>query len=818
LRETETIMDMQSIFQIRRRPRKPNRRGVLLLVCLSLLVLFAVIGVTFVMVSGQYRSAARSEVRTERYGDDPGSNTRPGELLDEAFMQLARGTTNNHSSLQFHDLLGDKYGHEVLRGQVENVVVPLPTGSGQVLEFSVQTTTNMSPFAGYYNGCLLTVLNGPAAGKTARVIGYNPSASATSSRFRVLAFDGGVAPVIGDGLIVNARPFTGTGFGYDATTGKLTQLDGHGEHPLTLVPHFKYAGGSPVIGGAHEDYDAPDVQNMALAYIPTSGAMIPSFHRPDLVNYWFNVEGITAWTDLFDSTHADYDERRELARHIILRPLQTDHPNFTGSNPGFDATAATNPNPWDIDNDGDGAPDSIWVDLGFPAQTSADGRQFKPLFAFLCVDLDGRLNVNAHGSLAEAYDIDATSGDPAILGPATAYFAGRSSPWQITQMPRGQGYGPAEISLRPLWDVSDANAWQRYSQLFAGNANWEGRYGERASLGSAPAGYDSTAPFVGPHPGRSSQGNVANDDMLSAIAQFGFYGIPNMFSSPPDMWGRRWLGLDLRGAPMWASYNANLEAMEILDDPYEIDLSHKVVRNARDYNTTTDNPFSAYELEAILRPYDIDSATLPQRLRNLLYSESAPGAPYPVVSQHRHLVTTDTFDAPVASMKLPQNIDPADFATITGMPTSQATIIDLYRYRLLKANASLTANDINLQLRAMLPFDLVGGLKMDVNRAFGNGLDDNNNGAVDEPGETDGSGNPTSMWPQIYGTTVPFLPVWDSTTEPNNDYATRQAYARHLYVLAMFLKGRGCRSTLTTTRAITATPKPRMAWRNGRST
>ena len=53
--------------------------------------------------------------------------------------------------------------------------------------------------------------------------------------------------------------------------------------------------------------------------------------------------------------------------------------------------------PWDVDNDNDGVPDSIWVDIGDPIIEAEDGTRYKPLYAFLIMDMDGRLNVNAHG-------------------------------------------------------------------------------------------------------------------------------------------------------------------------------------------------------------------------------------------------------------------------------------------------------------------------------------------------------------------------------------------------------------------------------------
>ena len=48
------------------RRRRPARRGVLLLLMLSLLVLFAVVGVTYVLVSSQFRRSAAAPARLEQ--------------------------------------------------------------------------------------------------------------------------------------------------------------------------------------------------------------------------------------------------------------------------------------------------------------------------------------------------------------------------------------------------------------------------------------------------------------------------------------------------------------------------------------------------------------------------------------------------------------------------------------------------------------------------------------------------------------------------------------------------------------------------------
>ncbi len=74
----------------------------------------------------------------------------------------------------------------------------------------------------------------------------------------------------------------------------------------------------------------------------------------------------------------------------MLRPNPLIHTNFTGSNPNFNPITG----PYDVDNDGDGIAESVWIDIGLPVQTAPDGRLYRPLVAFLVLDMDGRLNVN----------------------------------------------------------------------------------------------------------------------------------------------------------------------------------------------------------------------------------------------------------------------------------------------------------------------------------------------------------------------------------------------------------------------------------------
>ena len=54
---------------------------------------------------------------------------------------------------------------------------------------------------------------------------------------------------------------------------------------------------------------------------------------------------------------------------------------------------------YDVDNDGDGINEGVWIDLDFPVQELADGTLFIPMFSFTVYDLDGLINLNTHGNI-----------------------------------------------------------------------------------------------------------------------------------------------------------------------------------------------------------------------------------------------------------------------------------------------------------------------------------------------------------------------------------------------------------------------------------
>ena len=85
-----------------------RRRGVLLIVVLSLLTLFMLLGTTYIVLASRDRTVSRAYLQLADEQSRSTTSLRP--LLREAAMQVIRGTTKTGSGLRYHDLLRDRYG------------------------------------------------------------------------------------------------------------------------------------------------------------------------------------------------------------------------------------------------------------------------------------------------------------------------------------------------------------------------------------------------------------------------------------------------------------------------------------------------------------------------------------------------------------------------------------------------------------------------------------------------------------------------------------------------------------------------------------
>ncbi|MCH2119269.1 MAG: hypothetical protein MK161_16395, partial [Pirellulales bacterium] len=362
--------------------------------------------------NNQFSAVRYHSLLRDMYGTD-------GFEATAAEAQFAMGTSSpNPTQGQFIDIaINLQSGVRKLHRTIDN----LPIGH------------SLPPNKGYYNGALLTFTSGPARNQSFRVIQYETNAG-NQYWLRLMAVPHANMTVVnppgqlaGHSFIVNGRPYNGTGVGYNLTamagTARLSAMAAilpslenssfYAEVALTpnsvsfatlpanvesldedvtslamdpeniLVDYGHYPG----VGDCDESYDAPDFQNMFLAHEtvmpvakgswenhPTAGPIfglenvpIPSFHRMALVNYW-RKEVLDAGLDPASALAI------ALKRKIMMRPLREDHPNFNGSNPQSHNTPHWEiVGPWDVDNDNDGVPDSIFVDMGDPVQQAEDG-------------------------------------------------------------------------------------------------------------------------------------------------------------------------------------------------------------------------------------------------------------------------------------------------------------------------------------------------------------------------------------------------------------------------------------------------------------
>lgn len=837
---------------------RKNRQGVVLLIILGLLAMFGMTAVTLVLVTGHHQRAATTAARIGQHSDPP------EKLLEEAMYQVIRGTKSPASVIGPWSLLEDLYGNRVAAA---SLTAAQPIAGGQLFECTFVVPNppgNWRPYDAA--GCVLTMLTGPAAGHSTRILShvppedtngngvldpgepdYNQNGLADPEKWIVLAFEGaatGLLPV-GDCLI-NGVPFSGTGAGYNPGSGRCDGQDSDpviaglpSPKPIALLPNpSAYSAGVDPLGsgGANEDYDAVDYQNMLLAMqLPDGSVPSPSLHRPALINYWVyrlvydwlaaaGMPPADAWRAVLRPTvYAPNGPTRDtiisLVRKIVFRPLGGLHPQFD-SDPVWLAWEAVDisafdegqlrdywancpllAGPWDVDNDGDGVRDSLWVDLGLPVRTLPDGRHYKPLFAILCVDMDGRLNLNAHGRLAQtqaAYyepphaiaqtflnganandDRKLAEGTPTSSPAGVDALSGNDLLEYLRHGIRGGGFGPAEVNLLPLFGVPAGVS--DYAETLTGivlpsGERLDGRYGEAHMIGVGPSGV--------------AQPGVTNiDDPLSFNKMFNYpssyplFNVPHRFGTPLDFAGYMTYALDLYGQPVYMAYDGAWNGW-LLDDPYELDLSRRAAAGLPT-PAPVDNRFTAAELERLLRPFDIDTHLLPDRLAMLLaYDQSSPA---PNLTALRNLarsfvfnrrleVTTDSWDLPVPNVvRTPMG---------SAAPGHAA---ELVAAQLRAAGMNETA--IAQQLQMMLSPELLAGLRLDLNRPLGNRRDDNGNWAVDEMAEAT-SGTEQL---QLAGPAGPvtFLLDHDNDGVPGATVDPRVIIARSLYVLAMALTDNG---------------------------
>ncbi|MBQ5368217.1 MAG: hypothetical protein IIU43_12155, partial [Thermoguttaceae bacterium] len=178
-------------------------------------------------------------------------------------------------------------------------------------------------------------------------------------------------------------------------------------------------------------YTAPDNRTMFLASyggpMTIDGplpAITPSFHRPTLFQTLVdNASGygsyISNFRNLYQAAGKPVDALEPLlatlVRKLTPRPLPNDHWDFSGGNPYLDynggdgfagadgsvetlATRLGDSVQWDVDNDGDGVREGVWIPSGLPIRVDKNGTPYATMFSYTVLDLDGRVNINTAGN------------------------------------------------------------------------------------------------------------------------------------------------------------------------------------------------------------------------------------------------------------------------------------------------------------------------------------------------------------------------------------------------------------------------------------
>jgi hypothetical protein len=561
------------------------RRGVILMVVLALLTLFAILGLSFVIYAdAQAKSSQIYRESEDRATADLSPNSLWGFFLNQLIYDAADNGDSVYSALRGHSLARTLYG------------------------FNYTLNGNQIVTAINNNGTLLP-LNGTPFNGSGRMHGPSPLRAS-----------------VDDFALVNYQ--------YHLNPANPNLTDPFVRDPeRTPRASLSQAPGS-YVAGANAPYTYPDANNMFLGAIKADGTvLIQSFHRPFVTDYNGKQVGFGS----LDPSNPNWTSNNSALKYMVLRPRPADNDpsfpppedaggdvkNLIGS-PGY-LQGASDPQPGQYCNN-----DSIWIDLGFPVMTTSSGRKFKPLFAPLIIDLDGRANLNVHGNVR---------GTTQGKNPLPTHLS-------------NQGWGPWEVNLSQVLNqnTAGANPYPEWLNLFGGMTTpYEpGRYGQQTIPTS------NSAPNVAP-PLRPTHFWGQIDYDAATPTQNGptwtnQLAPPNFRNPPYSLPGQQG---PYHGFAMYPSGYQN-GSPQALDNTQRERLNHPSLYNfftpaqrmvgALGGNSFKDRTFDAWNMEALLRAGGTGSQSLLSELFYLLPQNlNNPSDPTGSM-RRRNLVTTLSFD------------------------------------------------------------------------------------------------------------------------------------------------------------------------------
>ncbi|GAB5402498.1 MAG: hypothetical protein Aurels2KO_07290 [Aureliella sp.] len=578
----------------------------------------------------------------------------------------------------------------------------LPIGSNQVAK----------------RGLFLCYGNVPASGTAQLNGGYDILINATPLNSHGMGITGNLAnPSVLDTALVSPDP---------AINAALSAADVNlRDMPAAFQPNRTNS--APItMGDADEDYDAADYQNLYLSHsyagATDSSMVIPSFHRAALINYIVNAKDPANYENgelylavhrilraagrplsvrvidgsIGDSnnqpatiiTNPDFDggnqgqftaagDERSTQLNVVWQSATSwqDTDNPTGVTAFLDWVRWLTKGPWDVDNDGDGVYDGIWIDPNLPLITSREGKLLKAMVSYTIESLDSKLDINATGNLQQ-------TADPAVYdAPTNANYA--VGPGQ--HLPQGFGYGPADTSLRHLFGAGNPGR-------AAYNAFLQNRYS-----GRSPNAPNETLPGIGINDVRSQLNQREIRPGPLGGAGYTHSVLPAV---PPAVFGRLAIGIDRLGNPILN----NSGTPQVVNEPYE----SGILSGGRG-----DALYSIAEWERMTRLSNWDRSSLPRRLNSSIAAANV------VTPRSRHL----------------RHI-PASVSRNTGrQSTSMYELVrEMFAFNPPRDSSNMPiAGPLSYQAyRELFPLEFQQGRGFNINRMLGNGVDEDGDGNVDE--------------------------------------------------------------------------------------
>lgn len=470
------------------------RRGIILLVVLALITLFASIGVAFVYFAEQEANKSLDQKAGETI-KLPDSDM----LLNYVLKQLVYPTSNTGSALYTHSLLENMYGRSksigAFNGTGRRNLLNAASGQDAYYRINYQNQANVNsanlpnnnqPYNEEVHGSLNPSYTYPDH-KNAFLGGV--SANWVTSNFGVPATYTSYGPV------AVARSFA------REMVFRIAIVDAAnvvvGSYGVTLNPYTNMTFAN---GVRHQSFWTASSGVIPIGDLPT--LPVGNFYLPN-TTITCSPAGVGAVINL---TAADMQAHS-------MRPTPRAHPFFPP--PGDLGGDVKNLPPevktlvgWNAGRPVFANNDSYWMDIGFPSLPWTNNRRIKPMAAIYIMDNDGKVNMNVAGNLR-----------------------GKSGATGATFHTSAHGLTPSEINVRKLGItaadnqamIAGSNAASVGYSTARGRGGFAGDQDPTANIdgisNTAPYGYrpiQRTAPFF----------SLYNSDGTADVGPFGYLTSP----------------------------------------------------------------------------------------------------------------------------------------------------------------------------------------------------------------------------------------------------------------------------------------------------